>query len=957
MDLDGVKTTALHQTPWYSALFRRFGLWSHPQGPHDFDSFMDDTVKNDGWWDSALTPAANRLERYRITDDMDNGLVAAILDVWAEETTQTDYLMKRAVWITAKDQQVARLAEAALASALIEDRICSMARVVAKRGDDFWRHVYKAGVGLQGIQRVPAAEVERIEDPHSRLIGFKQKETKFRGDIKRDTSFPWDFTHFRMLGGKGENTSYGTGICDTMFLAEDSVLAYRIRRTPDRNMVLVDVNGLSEDEAVDYLNLYRKSFRKQEFIDPGCITLDTKIRTLVGDMTLAQVIDAFARKEQVWVYGYDEKSRTVVPSPVSWAGVTRKDAELVEVEIDDGFVLRCTPDHRIAVMNGSQPKRGPKVKGAATSVKWVEAKDLKVGDQLVPLRKGSHLKGGRRRYETILDPFGGWGFLHTRVVEADVSLSSKWAACKQPQCHHLDENVTNNHPSNLQVMEAIEHTRLHSNQRSKSVTLVCHVCRNVFKRVASKVRDIRSKLPLCSKVCWSVAGKKHDPRTSAKMLALYRKSKEQGNVELTCTGCSVVFLRCNSEAKLPTTRGKFCSLSCYSRTRLDARKRECEYCGNEFYARAGKYLTQKFCSPNCGFAHRTKRNAGLVPVPNHTVVSVKQVVQRCDTGDLTVEATSNFFVADNSNVGGILIHNSSNYRKAYNPLAPLDDIFVPIRGQNNSTRIESLSGSAAQDSLADLDHFRRSFFGSGRVPQAFLGFAGDLNGRATLANQDVRFARGAKRLQRSLIYGVRNMTDLHLALGPQKLAADGLSTNYDPNNAETQYLVNMAPVNALEEFEHGELIKLRVEIMTTYAALGETLTLDMSALASYLLLNFAKLPEAQVKKMIAKPLAGAKETQPESIGSYGFGSVTPAEQKLLNEAVQLNPRLRVIFANLFEARNDLPSAAYTFEEQVYLQTDKSTCFPYNQIVESDDLFSTEMRELMEDVNKLKKGKN
>ena len=278
-DLSDVKTNAVHQAPWFSSLLKKFGLWHHAQTSVDFGEFGDAgdyEQQRRNWWDKAMLPGETRKERYRICDEMDQGLAAAILEVWAEETTQPDYIMKRAVWITSKNQQVVQHAEAALVAALIEDRITSIARATAKRGDDFWRTVYKAGVGVQGIVRAQPDKVTRIEDTHSRLVGFAEDTQKYRGAIKRDTSYPWDYIHFRMLGGKGEFTSYGTGIFDTMFqpwkkltLNEDSVLTYRLRRAPDRNMVLVDVNNLAEDEAVDYVNLFRKSFRKQEFIDPA----------------------------------------------------------------------------------------------------------------------------------------------------------------------------------------------------------------------------------------------------------------------------------------------------------------------------------------------------------------------------------------------------------------------------------------------------------------------------------------------------------------------------------------------------------------------------------------------------------------------------------------------------------------------------------------------------------------
>jgi hypothetical protein len=227
------------------------------------------------WFIKHLQIARDRKERYRIFDEMDTfGLVSGILDVYAEESTQKDYDRQRSVWIESKSQGMITAGDECLRNVQMEDHVSFIARREAKRGDAFQRMIYQNGKGVLGWKLAHADKVHRLEDKFGRLIGFREDGQTYR-QKKRKVSWPWDYIHFRLLG-KYEEAGYGTALLDSMFrpwrqmtLAEDSVLMYRMRRAPDRNLILVDVGNMEEHEAVQYLNAWRKRFRKFEFIDPA----------------------------------------------------------------------------------------------------------------------------------------------------------------------------------------------------------------------------------------------------------------------------------------------------------------------------------------------------------------------------------------------------------------------------------------------------------------------------------------------------------------------------------------------------------------------------------------------------------------------------------------------------------------------------------------------------------------
>lgn len=268
-----------HDEPWYLRLLKLGRRAEHPTplDPElaDAGSQADADMKRQQAWQEYFRLAADRNERYRIFGDMDYGSAAAIADLYAEEATQVDYDKRLTVWVDSADADTKKSVEQCLVNTVAEDTATSICRAFCVMGDHYRRVAYGTGTGVFGWRGVKPGDVSRVEDAIGRLVGFKETGKKFRGALKRDVSWPWDYVHFR-LPGKYDETGYGTSAFDTMFLpwrqltlAEDSKLTYMVRRAPDRNAVMVDVGDLDDAEAMEYVNRWRKSMRKQELIDPA----------------------------------------------------------------------------------------------------------------------------------------------------------------------------------------------------------------------------------------------------------------------------------------------------------------------------------------------------------------------------------------------------------------------------------------------------------------------------------------------------------------------------------------------------------------------------------------------------------------------------------------------------------------------------------------------------------------
>ena len=263
-----------HKVAWFWRLAQLFGRHQHPL-PVDLDDGTADAASTQSWWERTFTLAGERRERYRIFEEMDTfGLVSALLDVYSEEVTQPDYDKGKAVWIESKNTKLIQAGEECLRNCQVEDRVSAIARRIAKYGDGFQRLIYQTGKGVLGWKYAHASRCFRLEDKYGRLIGFREDGKTFR-QKKRPVSWPWDYVHFRMLG-KDEESGYGTGMLEALFrpwrqliLAEDSTLMFRLRRAAERNLMLIDVGNMEDHEALEYVNAWRKRFRKREFIDPA----------------------------------------------------------------------------------------------------------------------------------------------------------------------------------------------------------------------------------------------------------------------------------------------------------------------------------------------------------------------------------------------------------------------------------------------------------------------------------------------------------------------------------------------------------------------------------------------------------------------------------------------------------------------------------------------------------------
>ena len=104
---------------------------------------------------------------------------------------------------------------------------------------------------------------------------------------------------------------------------------------------------------------------------------------------------------------------------------------------------------------------------------------------------------------------------------------------------------------------------------------------------------------------------------------------------------------------------------------------------------------------------------------------------------------------------------SGEYNLKYNIQNLTEDFFMPVRGGDSGTDISELGG-IDYDSTEDIEYLKNKLLASLRIPKAFLGFDENVGGKATLAAEDVRFARTIERIQRIIVSELTKVAVVHL---------------------------------------------------------------------------------------------------------------------------------------------------------------------------------------------------
>jgi hypothetical protein len=402
-----------------------------------------------------------------------------------------------------------------------------------------------------------------------------------------------------------------------------------------------------------------------------CLVGGTKIPLLDGrTLTMREIVDEFGSDREFHVYSCDDEGRVSV-GVAKGARVTRPNAEVWEVELDDGSTIRGTPDHPFMMRDGS----------------YRNLEDLVSGDSLMPLyRKEASGKQRSERlpgYEMVQHPANSrWEYTH-RVVSRWKWGEYWWKGTdgKSLVCHHSAFNKLNNDPTQLCLMERAEHIRFHAEhaavllqradvveKRMRGVKKWANTdrCKDLLKLHAEEARrDPNSKQRRWArseqhrelkaeqmKGQWEAPDSKLRRRTKTKAYSeasrrIARDMWAREGYRESHSGDNYCSWRADASIEHLINSAK--SLRCKNQAQLQDRS---GYSSSLIYRLlAGAGLTyEQFAQSYIEGGYKPRKR-------NHKVVAVR-FIGREDCYDFTVKDFHNFAVAAGGN-SGIFVHNSS----------------------------------------------------------------------------------------------------------------------------------------------------------------------------------------------------------------------------------------------------------------------------------------------------------
>jgi len=138
---------------------------------------------------------------------------------------------------------------------------------------------------------------------------------------------------------------------------------------------------------------------------------------------------------------------------------------------------------------------------------------------------------------------------------------------------------------------------------------------------------------------------------------------------------------------------------------------------------------------------------------------------------------------------------TGQYNLKFNMMNMMEDFYIPVRGNDQSTRIDTAKG-LEYNGIEDVAYLRDKLFAALKIPKAFMGYEKDLTGKATLAAEDIRFARTVERIQRILLSELTKIALVHL----YSQGYDGESlTNFDLSLTTPSIIYDQERVNLMKE--------------------------------------------------------------------------------------------------------------------------------------------------------------
>jgi hypothetical protein len=210
---------------------------------------------------------------------------------------------------------------------------------------------------------------------------------------------------------------------------------------------------------------------------------------------------------------------------------------------------------------------------------------------------------------------------------------------------------------------------------------------------------------------------------------------------------------------------------------------------------------------------------------------------------------------------------SGDYNLKYNMQNLTEDFYLPVRGGDSGTAIENLAG-LEYASIEDIDYLKAKLFAALKIPKAYLGYDENVNGKATLAAEDVRFARTIERIQRTITSELSKIAVIHLY-------GNGIQ-----DSEMTNFEIGLVNPSTIYEQEKVNLWSEKIRLATDMAAL-KMLSKD------WIYENIFKLSETEQTEQRGKVVEDLKDVfRYNSIENDGNDPANPPKPTDVEESLE-----------------------------------------------------------------------
>lgn len=231
--------------------------------------------------------AYDRMARYSDFQEMEyTPEIASALDIYSEESVSPDE-KGNVLHIYSENAQIQRLLNELFFDTLnVNFNMTSWVRNMCKYGDFFLFNDVSPEHGVINVFPIAVNEIEREE-------GFDKDDplaVRYRWVTQGNQVLQnWQVAHFRLLGNDAF-LPYGTSVLEAarriwrqLILIEDSMLVYRIVRSPDRRVFYVDVGNVPPEEIPNYMEQAQATLKKNQVVDRNSGRVDLRYNPLSVD--------------------------------------------------------------------------------------------------------------------------------------------------------------------------------------------------------------------------------------------------------------------------------------------------------------------------------------------------------------------------------------------------------------------------------------------------------------------------------------------------------------------------------------------------------------------------------------------------------------------------------------------------------------------------------------------------